>query len=348
MPNAIPDLRDLGRLPVVAAPLAGGASTVALVAAAAQAGAIGLLAAGYKTAEALRADIEATRGATPVAFGVNLFVPGEPSGDQPAVARYVEGLRSVAADLGAEVGAPSWDDDAWDAKLEVVDEMRPAVVSFTFGCPSPEIISRLKASGIHVCVTVTSPEEALIAAAAGGSSLCVQGPEAGGHRGTFANVLTREPGLLDLLSQVRRATDLPLIAAGGLGRPEDIAAVLRAGAVMAQVGTALLRSPEAGTAGPHRAALADPSSPETVVTRAFSGRPACGIRNRFIADHPDAPAAYPEVNNATRALRAAAAKQGRPDALHLWAGTGYKHAREAPAGEILTWLSSSTPDTHGR
>jgi nitronate monooxygenase len=136
-------------------------------------------------------------------------------------------------------------------------------------------------------------------------------------------------------------TDLPLIAAGGIARPADVAAVLNAGALAAQMGTALLRSPESGAPDVHKAALAHPSSTKTVVTRAFSGRPARGIENRFILDHPHPPAAYPEVNNATRPLRAAAAAQGRTDALHLWAGTGFRHARDEPAGEILTWLGSA-------
>lgn len=332
----------MSRLPLVAAPMAGGASTISLVTAAAEAGALGFLAGGYKPPAALRADIDAVRAATPAPFGVNLFVPGAPTSGTVELARYVEGLLPVAAELGVEVGEPAWDDDGWDAKLDLVHEMLPAVVSFTFGCPSAEVVSGLRARGVHVTVTVTSPDEALVAAAAGASSLCVQGPEAGAHRGSFTNTTTSGPGLVALLTDVRQVTELPLIAAGGLARPADVEAVLRSGAVAAQVGTALLRSPESGASETHKAALAHRSSRRTVVTRAFSGRPARGVENRFVIDRPDPPAAYPEINNATRPLRAAAAAQGRADLLHLWAGTGYRHARDVPAGEIVRWLASTT------
>src|ERR1700728_3250612 len=143
------DLRDLARLPVIAAPMAGGASTVALVTAAAEAGALGFLAGGYKTPGDLRADIEAVRAATTAAFGVNLFVPAQPNRDAAAaLARYVEDLRPLAAELGVEVGKPTWDDDAWDDKLELVGELRPNVVSFTFGCPSRDTIAGLRAGGV--------------------------------------------------------------------------------------------------------------------------------------------------------------------------------------------------------
>jgi nitronate monooxygenase len=339
-----PDLRDLSRLPLTAAPMAGGASTVALVTAAAEAGALGFLAGGYKAAADLRADIEAVRAVTAAAFGVNLFVPAQPNRDEAAaVARYVEDLRPLAADLGVEVGEPAWDDDAWDAKLQLVGELRPSVISFTFGCPGRDTIAGLRASGVHVTITVTSPDEARLAEAAGASSLCVQGPEAGGHRGSFTNTLVAGPGLADLLGEIRRVTDLPLVAAGGLAGPDDVAAVLGAGALAAQVGTALLRSPESGAPEVHQRALADPSSPDTVVTRAFSGRPARGIYNRFIADHPNPPVAYPEVNNATRPLRAAAARRGDASAVHLWAGTGYRQTRPQPAADILSWFNPSTP-----
>jgi nitronate monooxygenase len=338
-----PDLRDLSRLPLIAAPMAGGASTVTLVTAAADAGALGFLAGGYKAPEDLRADIEAVRAATTAPFGVNLFVPAQPNRDASAVARYVEDLRPLAVDLGVEVGQPSWDDDAWDAKVELVGELRPSVVSFTFGCPGRDIIAGLRASGVHVAITVTSPDEARLAEQAGASSLCVQGPEAGGHRGSFTNTIVAGPGLAGLLGEIRRVTDLPLVAAGGLAGPDDVAAVLGVGAVAAQVGTALLHSPESGAPEVHQRALADPSSPDTVVTRAFSGRPARGVYNQFIADHPNPPAAYPEVNNATRPLRAAAARRGDASAVHLWAGTGYRQTRTQPVADILSWLNPSVP-----
>jgi nitronate monooxygenase len=183
-----------------------------------------------------------------------------------------------------------------------------------------------------------------VAAAAGAGCLCVQGTEAGAHRGSFTNV--DGPGqdwaLLPLLTETARLADLPLIAAGGIGGPVGVAAVLAAGAVAAQVGMAFLRRPESGAHPVHKAALADPGYTATAVTRAFSGRPARGLVNRFMLAHPDAPPAYPEINNATRPLRAAAAARGDAEAMSLWAGQAFRAATDDPAGEILGRFAAGT------
>ncbi|MEU1508777.1 nitronate monooxygenase [Kitasatospora sp. NPDC005748] len=324
-------------VPVIAAPMAGGATTPELVAAVNAAGGLGFLAAGYRSATAMVEQIDRVRELTDRPFGVNLFVPAAP-GDPRAVAAYRARLLPEARRLDVRLPeeiAPDRDD--WDAKIAALLAGTPAVpvVSYTFGLPSPEEARALRAAGIHQVATVTTPQEARRAEAVGVDALCVQGPEAGGHRATHG--VADRPGdvpLLRLLPAVGAVTALPLIAAGGLADGPAVAAALRAGAVAVQVGTALLRADESGANAAHRAALTE--LPETVVTRAFTGRPARGLRNAFIDRYePYAPAAYPEVHHLTQPLRAAAAARADTAAMHLWAGTGHRAARGGPAAEIV-------------
>ena len=323
-------LADLLRRRIVVAPMAGGPTTTELVVAAARAGALGWLAAGYKTPEAMAAEIAAVRSATAEPFGVNVFVPGAPYQDRRTLAGYLDSL-------GPGLGDASWDDDGFDGKVAALLTDPPAVTSFTFGCPPPGVIRALQDAGSAVVITVTSPAEAGLAEQAGADGLCVQGYEAGAHRGTFVNddAPGRDRDLLALIGEVAAVTALPQIAAGGIMGPRQVQAVLAAGAVAAQCGTAFLRSPESGAHPLYKAALADPRYTTTTVTRAFSGRPARGLVNEFIVEHADAPAAYPEINNATRPLRAAAAARGDTERMSLWAGQGYRLAAELPAAEII-------------
>ena len=326
-------LPDLLRRRIVVAPMAGGPTTAGLVIAAALAGALGFLAAGYKTRDAMAAEITAVRAATAEPFGVNVFVPGAPYRDAATLTGYLD-------TLGPGLGDASWDDDGFDGKIAALLADPPAVTSLTFGCPPPGVIRALRDAGSAVAVTVTSPAEAALAAEAGADALCVQGYEAGAHRGTFGNDDTpgRDRGLLSLIGEVAAVTGLPQIAAGGIMGPRQVRAVLAAGAAAAQCGTAFLRSPESGAHPLHKAALADPRYTATTVTRAFSGRPARGLVNEFIIEHADAPPAYPEINNATRPLRAAAAARGDTERMSLWAGQGYRLAAELPAAEIIDRL----------
>ena len=331
---------DLLRHPVVVAPMAGGPSTAGLVIAAARAGALGFLAGGYKTPDAMTGEIAAVRAATSQPFGVNVFVPGTPYPDAAALARYLGSVGSAA-----DLGEATWDDDEFDGKIAALLADPLPAVSFTFGCPPAELIGALHDAGTLVAITVTSPGEAAIAAAAGADVLCVQGFEAGAHRGAFANddAPGRDYGLLSLIGEVAAVTGLPQVAAGGITGPRQVRAVLAAGAVAAQCGTAFLRCPESGAHPAYKAALADPRYTATVLTRAFSGRPARALVNQFIRDHPDAPAAYPEINNATRPLRAAAAARGDAEQMSLFAGQGYRSAAEQPAGEIIERLCAGQP-----
>jgi nitronate monooxygenase len=325
-------LGDLLRGPVVVAPMAGGPSVPGLVLAAAQAGALGFLAAGYKTPDAMLAEIAAVRAGTDEAFGVNVFMPGTPAAAPGELASYLAGI-------GADQGDATWDDDHWDGKVRALLADPPPVVSFTFGCPAAQVIAAFRDAGTVVVVTVTSPEEAAAATGAGAAALSVQGVEAGAHRGTFANAGGPECELLALIGAVAGVSPLPVIAAGGIMSPARVTAVLAAGAVAAQCGTAFLRCPESGAHPLHKAALTDPRYTATTLTRAFSGRPARALVNQFVLDHPAAPAAYPEINNATRPLRAASAARGDTEAMSLYAGQGFRSALDRPAAEIVALLT---------
>ncbi|MDA0140469.1 NAD(P)H-dependent flavin oxidoreductase [Solirubrobacter deserti] len=343
-------------LPIVGAPLAGGPSTPQLAAAVSEAGGLGFLAAGYLTADALAEKLAATRALTDRPFGVNLFVPG-PRADPAVYVDYVRGMSE-----------PRWDDDGWDAKLALLRAEPVAVVSYTFGCPDP-----LPELPGEAWVTVTSPDEARAAVAAGADAVVAQGAEAGGHRGTWVDAPDTEPiglvALLQLLAEgespggvesrggdeppgvgeSRRAVEsrgegesrgvgVPVIAAGGIGTPAAVRAARALGAAAVQVGTALLLTPEAGTVAAYRERVAAGDAP-TGLTRAFSGRLARGIRNRFMDEHPDAPIAYPEIHYATAQLRAEARARGDADGFNLWAGEAYPLAREAPAADIVRRLA---------
>ncbi|MFJ5926129.1 nitronate monooxygenase [Kitasatospora sp. NPDC092948] len=325
-------------VPLIAAPMAGGPSTPELVAAVNGAGGLGFLAAGYRTVDGTLDQIRRTRELTDRPFGVNLFVPAPPSDPGP-VAAYRELLRPEAERWGVELPAEIRSDrDDWEAKLEALLRDPVPYVSYTFGLPERAEAEALRAAGIRQLGTVTSPEEARAATALGMDALTVQGPEAGGHRGTHrAEDVPGTLPLLELLAAVREVTALPLIAAGGLGDGPAVAAALRAGAVAAQLGTAYLRTDESGASAAHRRALVE--LPDTTVTRAFTGRPARALRNAFVTRYDaDAPPAYPEVHYLTQPLRAAAARREDPDGMHLWAGTAHALAREGGAGAVTRVL----------
>ncbi|GII63946.1 oxidoreductase [Sphaerisporangium krabiense] len=326
------------RHPIVQAPLAGGPSTPELAVAVSGAGGLGFLAAGYRAPGDLDAEIAFVRERTDAPFGVNLFVPSTGEPDRAAVEAYAARLRPEADRSGVALGAPAYDDDGWEDKLGIVVARRVPVVSFTFGLPSREVIARVRAAGTCVLVTVTTPEEAVAAADAGADGLVAQGIEAGGHRGGFRDD-AGDLGLLALLRLVLRATPLPVVASGGIADGEGVAAALAAGAVAAQLGTAFLRTPEAGTNPAHRAAL--DAYDRTEITRAFTGRRARGLANRFLRDHSAAaPAAYPQIHHLTAPLRAAARRSGDPDLLNLWAGQAYSLTEELPAADLVHRLST--------
>lgn len=327
-------------VPVVGAPMAGGTSTPELAAAVTRAGGLGFLGAGYLTATGMREQVAATRallatGGSPsggAAFGVNLFdLRGARPADPALVAAY-------AATLPAPRGEARFDDDDIDAKLAALVADPVAVVSFTFGCPPAGDVAALRRAGTEVWVTVTTRAEADLAVAAGADALVAQGAEAGGHRGTFADD-DRDPLTLLALLQLLRDAPVPVVAAGGIATPEAVAAVLRAGAVAAQVGTALMLTPEAGTNPAQRARLG--TDAPTALTRAFTGRLARGIVNDFLRAHPDAPSAYPEIHHLTAPARRRAREAGDADGFNLWAGQAHALAEALPAAEVVARLAST-------
>jgi nitronate monooxygenase len=321
--------------PIVQAPMAGGPSTPALTAAVCAAGGLGVVAAGYRTADQLGEDVAAVRKLTGAPFAVNLFLAGAASVDEASLATYERELAVEATRRGVALGEPRHDDDSLEQKLELLLRVRPAAISFTFGCPDAALVDRLHAQGIAAWATVTERAEARAAAGAGVDALILQGVEAGGHRGAFVDVDGRgEVGLLSLLRLVAADTDLPLIASGGIADGAGVAAVLAGGARAAQIGSAFMRTPEAGTSAPQRAALSEERP--TALTRAFSGRRARGIVNAFMREHgAAAPSAYPQVHHLTAPLRAAARAQGDAEGINLWAGQTYRLAEERPAGELV-------------
>lgn len=326
------------RLPLVAAPMAGGPTTVELGRAAASAGAFPFMAGGYLSAEKFASELDAWRA---FRFGVNLFVPerGRPLIDSVHFQRYANELAPEAAVHGVTLATtPHKDEDAWDQKLELLCEHPVEVISFTFGLPSAEELGRLAPTGATLLASVTTVPEAKLAADLGVHGLVVQGPGAGGHSACFDPLRPIQPVELEVLvRQVADEVGLPLIAGGGVDGPAAVRAVLDAGAEAVAVGTLLLRSDEAGTSQTHRDALA--SYEETVITHAFTGRPARGLRNGFIDRHEaSAPFGYPELHHLTRPLRQAAAAAGDPERLHLWAGTGFRAAPTGPAAAVLASL----------
>ncbi|MGV0716164.1 nitronate monooxygenase [Mycolicibacterium sp. XJ662] len=328
-------------IPVLAAPMAGGPTTAAMVVGAARAGSLGFVAAGYKAPDAVAAEISTVRAAA-VPFGVNLFAPNPIPVAADAYTRYADALAPVADRLGVTLPhEPVEDDDRFRPKIDLLLADPVPLVSFTFGIPDTGVVRDLRRAGTVVIQTVTSVEEARAAAAAGVDMLVVQSHAAGGHSATLdPQRATETLAVADLVRAVTGAVGLPVVAAGGLSTRADVAGVVGAGATAAMVGTALLLADESGASQTHQRALTDPARTETVVTRAFTGRPARGLRNNFIDTYEtQAPLGYPAIHHLTSPLRKAAASAGEPELLHLWAGTGYRSTRRASTQQILTELT---------
>nr|BFE55829.1 nitronate monooxygenase [Dactylosporangium thailandense] len=356
-------------LPVLAAPMAGGPTTPDLVTAAARAGSLGFLAAGYRTAADLAAQLDRVEGR----FGVNVFAPNPVPVDPSEFRAYARSLQPEADAYGlnlADAAIVEHDDD-WPAKIDLLLARPVPVVSFTFALPEPATVAALRRAGTVVLQTVTSTVEARAAAELGVDGLIVQSSDAGAHSGTFTPaVLPRDVPLPDLVRAVLGVAGLPVIAAGGVGTADDVTAALEAGAEAVMVGTALLRTDESGASAVHKAALAEAaqraglaaagdesvlaapepddgglvgtgmwSTVDTVLTRAFSGRPARALRNGFVERHHEsAPSGYPAVHYLTTPLRRAAAQAGDAERVNLWAGAGFRFAEGGPAGAALERL----------
>lgn len=332
------------RLPIIQAPMAG-SQGVELCVAVCEAGGLGSLPSAMLTAAALRDQIEETRARTSAPFNVNFFCHAPPAADAGRQARWLERLKPAYAEAGldptaAESGPARAPFDA--AMAEVVETMRPVVVSFHFGLPSEALVARVKAIGAKVYSSATTVAEARWLAARGADAVIAQGAEAGGHRGMFlSDDIAAQPGLFALLPQVVDAVRLPVIAAGGIADGRGVAAAFALGASAVQVGTAYLRTPQATISAPHRAALRQARDDATRLTNLFTGRPARGILNRFMREYgpmSDAAPAFPLAAGALAPLRAHWEKQGLGDFLPLWAGQAAALGREEDAGALTEWL----------
>ncbi len=323
--------------------MAGGPSTPELVAAVSNAGGLGSLGAAYLTPEQITEAIRRIRGLTDQPFNVNLFAGAYEVKAHADPGPMLALLAEVHEALGLVPPAlPPLPPDPFPEQFAAVLEARPSVFSFTFGIPGREAMASLKSHGIATLGTATTVEEARRLAEAGTDAIVAQGAEAGAHRGTFAGPFEAAMvPTLDLVRAIVGVVSLPVIASGGLMNGSDIAAAMALGASAAQLGTAFLTCPESGAPEAHKRAILAARGDTTLITRAFSGRPARGLANAFTAmldGKEDVILPYPLQNALTRPMRTAAAKRGDERFLSLWAGKGVTRARVMPAGELVRRL----------
>ena len=328
-------LRRLGiEHPIILAPMGGGPGTPELVAAVANAGGLGSIAAAYLTPDEIRKTVAATSALTDRPLNINLFAGGYHTGPAGDSKPMLEILSRVHQQLGiAPPVLPPLQQNPFLEQLEVIIELKPRVFSFTFGNPDTK---RARDAGIIVLGTATTAEEARMLAP-NVDAVVAQGAEAGAHRGTFAGSFEKSMvPALELVTQIKQTVDIPVIASGGLMDGYDIARALDRGAVAVQLGTAFLACPESGAAESYKQAILDARNDTTVITRAYSGRHARGLRNEFIDLVPEtAILPFPIQNSLTRPMR----KQNDPRFLSLWAGAGVTRARAMPAAQLVATLA---------
>ena len=340
-------------LPVILAPMGGGPGTPEMAAAVSNAGGLGSLAAAYLTPDEIAGAIRRVRSLTAKPFNVNLFAGGY--GAAPVAGAEPEPMLSILAEIHRGLGLPApglppLERDPFPDQLEAVLETRPAVFSFTFGIPGSDALRRLRSRGIAILGTATTVEEARLLADAGVDGIVAQGAEAGAHRGTFAGPF--EAAMIPALELTQSiARFAPVIASGGIMDGRDIARMLENGASAVQLGTAFLACPESGASAAYKQALLAAKEDTTVITRAFSGRPARGLGNAFTAlmeGRQDAILPFPRQNSLTRPMRSAAAKQGAPGFLSLWAGQGVARCRTLPAAGLVARLMEEADRARAR
>lgn len=330
--------------PLIVAPMAGGPSSVELVAAASSAGALGAMGGAYSNAAAIEAFAAQVRQRTDKPFSINLFIPHSiPEVASDRVDRAVEATARYRQEL--ELPSPLLEapyEEDFDAQFEAVLRLRPACFSFVFGLLPAEHARAAKKAGIPLIGTATTLDEARALEESGVDAVTLQGFEAGGHRGIFdSRAADPEIGLRDLLAQCVGTIRVPLIAAGGIMTAGDIRAALQAGAQAVQMGTAFLACAEAGTSAPYRRKLLETPERRTRTTRAFSGRFARGIENRFMDEmdgKPEGILPFPAQNKFTRDMRGASTAKGSPDFLSLWSGTGKGELWQGNAAALIDRL----------
>jgi len=331
--------------PIVLAPMAG-VMDAELVIAAAQGGALGSLPCAMLSAEKAREQVNIIRQRVSAPVNLNFFCHKAVDADPRREAGWKARLGAYYKELGLDPLAPinAANRAPFDAAFcAVVEELKPEVVSFHFGLPSPDLIKRVKAAGSIVMSSATTVKEAIWLEESGADVIIAQGAEAGGHRGMFLTEnIAEQPGTFALVPQVVDAVKVPVIAAGGIADGRGIAAAFALGASGVQIGTAYLRCPESKVMALARAALAQATDETTVITNVMTGRPARGIANRVMREvgpiSPDAPP-FPHAATALGPLRAAAEKLGRVDFTNLWAGQAVRMGREMPAAELTRALA---------
>ena len=332
-------------LPIVQAPMAG-VQGHALAAAVSNAGALGSLPCAMLSVDGLRKELAALKAATSRPFNVNFFCHRPPEASAEREAGWRAALRPYFDELGLDAAAiPAGPGRApFSAEAaEVLAQFKPAVVSFHFGLPAPELLQGVRSLGARVLASATTVEEARWLESHGADAVIAQGIEAGGHRGMFLSEdLTTQVGTLALLPQIVRAVKVTVIAAGGIADAKGVAAAMALGAAGVQIGTAFMLCPEATTSALHRAALKSDAARHTALTNLFTGRPARGIVNRIMRELgpvSSAPPAFPLATAAIGALRAKAESRGSTDFSPLWSGQNATGCREIPAAELLRQLS---------
>ena len=344
MSNALKTLFNIEK-PIIQAPMAG-VQDYRLAAAVSNAGGLGSLPCAMLGAEALREELKALNEATSKPYNLNFFAhtPPEPNPQQEAnwqqaLAPYYKEFGIDPASITAGPGRIPFNEES----AAIVEEFSPAVVSFHFGLPKPELLERVKKAGAKVLSTATTVDEALWLEQHGADAIIAQGLEAGGHRGIFLTKdMTTQMGTFALLPQIVAAVKIPVIAAGGIATAEGVRAALDLGAVAAQIGTAFMLCPEATTKPLHREALKSPAARHTAITNLFSGGPARGIVNRVMRELGpvcDQAPAFPLATNAIAPLRAAGEAAGTGDFSPLWSGQNASGCREIPAGVLVEELA---------
>jgi nitronate monooxygenase len=336
--------------PIFQAPLAGGGDTPELVAAVSKAGALGFIGAAYLTPEEIVATASAIRKKTSGPFGMNLFAPLSREEFQQDLRLNLERLAPYFAELGLpHPSLPPSAASSFEDQLAAVLETKVCAFSFTFGLLPAKAVQTLKSCNTVLIGTATTVDEAIALENSGVDAIVTQGSEAGGHRGSFAAEFSSGMvGSISLIPQVVDAVRIPVIASGGIMDGRGVVAALALGASAVQMGTAFLTCHEAGIPEAYKTAILAAHEDHTRVTRAFSGRPARGIVNRFMSEmeaRQDMILPFPLQNALTRPLRAAAAKQGRAEFLSLWAGQGVRLARRQSAQELITRLAIEMEET---
>ncbi len=339
--------------PIIQAPMAG-AQGSALAVAVSNAGGLGSLPCAMLGPDAMRKELAAIKAQTTRPFNVNFFCHAQPDPDsrrealwRTALSRYFQEFDIDPGTIPAGPGRLPFSGDAAD----VLDEFKPAVVSFHFGLPSAELLARARRSGAKILSSATTVEEALWLEARGVDAVIAQGLEAGGHRGIFLSEdLSTQVGTLALVPQIVKAVRIPVIAAGGIADAKGVAAAITLGAAGVQIGTAYLLCPEATTSAVHRAALKSDAARITALTNLFSGRPARGIVNRIMRELGPISAvapAFPLATGAIAPLRAKAESQRSGDFSPLWCGQNVSGCREVPAAQLTQELCAAL-DTEAR